>query len=98
MRTHDDVWPRFVNTFPSSLALLLPDALHGESTELDGFRGSRCRSTDSLSSVGSMPQIGKHGNAASVDDLYEGHQCTFELVRAKALTRHRVFVLVDQVL
>lgn len=66
---HDDIRSRLVNGQTLGLAILLPDTLHGKTTELDCFRRTSGRGTDCLVAGRSMPQIGKHGDATGVDDL-----------------------------
>lgn len=57
--THDDVGTRLVDRFAGSFALLLPNALHGETAELDSLRGAGGRSSDRIVRVRSVPKISK---------------------------------------
>lgn len=96
--THDNVGAGVVNALAGSLAVLLPDALHGESAQLDGFRGAGSRRTDGFGGVRGVPEAGEHGDAPGVNDL-----CSISRQRAgrcgrKRRTRHRILVLVDEVL
>jgi hypothetical protein len=65
-----------MDALAGSLALLLPDPFHCETTELNCFRRSSCSSSNSLFGGWSMPQIGKDGNAfekglAGTDNMIE---------------------------
>ncbi len=52
---HNDVWTWLMDGLSSSLTLLLPDALHGESAELNGLGRPRSGGTDGLLRRGCIP-------------------------------------------
>jgi hypothetical protein len=54
---------RFMDTLAGSLALFLPDALHGQSPELYSLRGAGGGGSYRLFGGGCMPHISKDGNA-----------------------------------
>src|SRR4051812_8248073 len=67
--THDNVWAGFVDRFSSSLALLLPDALHGKTAKLNGFGRASSGRSNSLLSRGSIPEVSNNRDTTSVDNL-----------------------------
>ena len=59
VRTHDDIRSGLVNGLSCRLALFLPDALHGQTSKLNGLRRSGRCGTNSVVRVGCVPQVGK---------------------------------------
>jgi len=55
IRAHDDVGAGLVDALAGGLALLLPDALHREASELNGLGGASRGGTDGLAALGRMP-------------------------------------------
>ena len=61
--THDDVGAGFMDGLARFLAIFLPDALHGQTSKLNGLRRSGRRGTNSVVRVGRVPQVGQDGDA-----------------------------------
>jgi len=63
---------RFVDALSGGFALFLPDALHGQSSKLDGFRGAGGGCSDGLFGGGGMPHVSEDGDTYGDESLLVG--------------------------